>query len=172
MLALLALTSVATAFCGTYVGPADGTPSNGGSRLVVVHESGGTVLTMTSDAQDAGESFGLLMPVPAGLDQDAIEVVTDTRALEALDAFTAPRLVSYTCDSLAGDFGAIVTESCNAQAEGCTQASITDAAEEALLDFAGVEVQEWVSKGVYQFAIVRADDAGALTRWLDASASR
>lgn len=162
------LGTLAHAFCGTYVGPADGTPDNSSSRLVLVHDGDRSVLTMTSDALDASGSFGLLMPVPGDLDEGDIEVLSDTTALEELDAFTAPRLVRYSCDSAGGDLGAQVAEGCTASAEGCAQQSLTDLAEQALGEFAGVEVKSWLTKGLYQMAIVRADDAGALMGWLDA----
>lgn len=160
--------TLAHAFCGTYVGPADDTPGNGESRLVLVHNHEDTVLTMTSNALSATGSFGLLMPVPGDLDDEDIEVFDDITALEELDAFTAPRVVSYTCGSASGDLGAQVSEGCTASAEGCAQSALTDLAEGALGEFAGVEVKSWITKGIYQMAIVRADDAGALSGWLDA----
>jgi hypothetical protein len=105
--------------------------------------------------------------VPTTLDEGDIEVVSDITPLEELDAFTAPRVVSYTCDSLGGDLGAQVAEGCTASAEGCAAASVSEIAEAALGEIAGVQVQSWLTRGLYQMAIVRADDAGALTDWLD-----
>ena len=88
MLSWLAI-SVAWSFCGTYVGPADETPINNESRLVVVQNPDGTVLTMTSDATEAPDSFGLLMPVPSGVTEDDIEVVSEISALEGMAAVAA-----------------------------------------------------------------------------------
>jgi len=166
MLSWLAV-SAAWSFCGTYVGPADETPTNHESRLVVVQNADETILTMTSDATDAGDSFGLLMPVPQQITQDDIEVVSDTTALEELDAFTAPRVVSYTCASAGGDFGAQVAEGCQQSGESCVTDAATDLVGNLPELVEGVNVLSLSTKGVYQFAILQADDAGALSNWLD-----
>jgi len=159
--------SIAWSFCGTYVGPADETPLNNESRLVVVHNDDGSVLTMTSDATEAPDSFGLLMPVPSETTEDDVEVVSDTTALEELDAFTAPRVVSYTCDSAGGDFGAQAVEGCQQSGESCIEDAALELAGEALELVQGVDVLSLTTKGVYQFAILKAEDAGALQNWLD-----
>jgi len=167
MLSWLAV-SVAWSFCGTYVGPADETPINNESRLVVVQNPDGTVLTMTSDATEAPDSFGLLMPVPSDVTEDDIEVVSDISALEELDNFTAPRVVSYTCESAGGDFGAQVAEGCAQSGEGCLEEAAMELANGALPEIVkGVDVLSLSTKGIYQVAILRADDAGALQNWLD-----
>ena len=88
--------------------------------------------------------------------------------LEELDAFNAPRLVSYTCDSLGGNFTAQVSEGCQQSAQGCGETLLTEVLPEALGELAGVDVKQWLTLGVYQIAVVRSQDAGALGQWLDA----
>ncbi len=87
----------AQAFCGTYVGAADVT--NEASHLVVTRQDSTTTLTMSNDFQGAPETFGLIVPVPRGVGPDDVGVVAQS-TLEELETYTAPRMVSYTCDDV------------------------------------------------------------------------
>lgn len=105
---LLLLTGVlgaapAHAFCGTYVGGADGTPTNKASHVVMVREGTKTTLTMAGDARGISPSFGMMVPVPGAVSR--AELLEDLSLVERVDRYAGPRLVSYTCEELHG-FGA------------------------------------------------------------------
>ncbi len=96
---LLALLSPAShAFCGTYVGPAGAALTNRTSPMVVVREGERTTVTMAGDAAGAAASFGMLVPVPAGV--EGARLLDDLDLLDRVDRYAGPRLVSYTCDDL------------------------------------------------------------------------
>jgi len=163
----------AHAFCGNYVGPVDSTPENGASRIVMAHQGDRTIVTMTSNALDAPIAFGMLMPVPADLTVDAIEARDDLDAAWVLlDEYTAPRIVSYTCDSLraSNDFiGGGSSSGCNG---GCvyqeTALSAGQSYGEALLE-AQVEVLGVSTSGVYELTLLDAVEASGLQAWLGAN---
>lgn len=84
----------AYAFCGFYVGRADASLFNSASRVVMVHDEGNTVLTMVNDYRGEPKSFALVVPVPVILEKELVRVV-DSKVIDHLDGFTAPRLVEY-----------------------------------------------------------------------------
>lgn len=87
------------AFCGTYVS-GDGTAVHNDASQVVVALSGDTtVLTLANDFTGDTASFGLIVPVPGSVTPDDVRVVTRD-ALDTLDAYTAPREVSYSCEDV------------------------------------------------------------------------
>jgi hypothetical protein len=87
----------AGAFCGAYVGGVDETPTNQQSTIVLARTGEHTILTLYSDSQGADADFGLLIPVPSDVDADDLRLV-ERAALDRLDAYTAPRLVAYSCE--------------------------------------------------------------------------
>ena len=89
--------SAAEAFCGHYVG---GDLTNAESQMIVSREGRRTVLTMANDVQGDLTDFGLIVPVPPSVTAEDISVV-DPAVLDALDVYSAPRLVSYSCDDIA-----------------------------------------------------------------------
>ena len=98
MITLLALTSAAHAFCGTYVGPLGSTVTNKSSQVIVAHNDGETVLTLAPDFSGNTTTFAMVIPVPEVLDEDDVSL-QDWELFEAMDGFSAPRLVEYTCDT-------------------------------------------------------------------------
>ena len=93
----------AQAFCGTYVGGADGAPTNQASHVVMVRQGRRTTLTMAGDARGLSPSFGMVVPVPGEVSK--AELLDDLRLVERVDRYAGPRLVSYSCEELHG-FGA------------------------------------------------------------------
>ena len=82
------------AFCGFYVAKADASLYNQASRVVVVHNDNKTVLSMMNDYQGELKDFALVVPVPTILEKDQIHV-GDSKIIDHLDAYSAPRLVEY-----------------------------------------------------------------------------
>ena len=87
------LTSSGQAFCGHYVG---GALTNTESQMIVTRQGRSTVLTMANDVEGDLSDFGLIVPVPSTVTAEDVFVV-DPDILGALDTYSAPRLVSYSC---------------------------------------------------------------------------
>lgn len=92
--ALLAAASQASAFCGFYVAKADATLFNDRSEIILVRDGERTILTMSNDFKGDVKDFALVVPVPAVLKREDIKVV-QRHVFDALDAYSAPRLVEY-----------------------------------------------------------------------------
>ncbi|MCP4809665.1 MAG: DUF2330 domain-containing protein [Proteobacteria bacterium] len=159
------------AFCGAYVGGAEVDVTNGATRMAMVRQGDRTVLTLLNDAQGPTDHFGLLIPVGADLDaEDVVQV--DTSALEALDAYSAPRLVTYTCEQ-------IIDEGIGSTGGGAVGCGGTpppqDTAEDAppsvsaggvTMDSAAVDVARVFPVGDYTATVLRGTEAGGLEQWL------
>ena len=82
------------AFCGFYVGKADGTLSNEKSQVVLVRRDHRTVISMLNEFKGDLKDFALVVPVPVLLQKDQIHI-GDRDLFEKLDAYSTPRLVEY-----------------------------------------------------------------------------
>jgi len=91
----VAFATPARAFCGFFVGKADGQLFNQSSQVAIVRDGDRTVITMGNDFKGEMDEFALVVPVPSVLTRDQIHV-GERRLLERLDAYSAPRLVEYT----------------------------------------------------------------------------
>lgn len=164
LLALLGAAPAAHAFCGAYVGSIDVEPKNATSRMGIVHEDGRTVLTLANDFEGELTDFGLLIPVPTALDERNVRVV-DEDLLQDADRYSAPRLVEYTCEDLAGGATAVPVSG----GGGCG-ASIADrsfGSTPITTDpEASVQVLRYFTEGEYEIQVVQADDSAPLLDWL------
>jgi len=93
-IAIICFVPSAWAFCGFYVSKADAKLYNKASQVVIARNGNRTVLTMANDYQGDVKDFALVVPVPVVLKADQVRV-GDSKIIEHLDAFSAPRLVEY-----------------------------------------------------------------------------
>jgi len=84
----------ALAFCGFYVAKADAKLFNKSSKVVLTRDGNQTAITMASDYEGDPKEFAVVVPVPTFIERRQIGVV-DTKTIDHLDAYTAPRLVEY-----------------------------------------------------------------------------
>lgn len=84
----------ASAFCGFYVAKADAKLFNKSSKVVLTRDGNQTAITMASDYEGDPKEFAVVIPVPTFIERRQIGVV-DTKTIDHLDAYTAPRLVEY-----------------------------------------------------------------------------
>jgi hypothetical protein len=84
----------AAAFCGFYVAKADSKLFNKSSKVVLTRNGNQTAITMASDYEGDPKEFAVVIPVPTFIERRQIGVV-DTKTVDHLDAYTAPRLVEY-----------------------------------------------------------------------------
>ncbi|MEE3717972.1 DUF2330 domain-containing protein [Tumidithrix elongata RA019] len=91
---LLSFTPSVLAFCGFYVAKADASLYNKASQVVIARDGDRTILTMANDYQGDMKDFALVVPVPTVLKQEQVRI-GESKIIERLDAFSAPRLVEY-----------------------------------------------------------------------------
>src|SRR5260221_14372987 len=85
----LARPSDAGAFCGFYVGKADGTLTNGASQEDLGRDGNRTVISMLNDYAGDLRAFALGVPVPVALEKPQSHF-GDNRLFEPLAAYSAP----------------------------------------------------------------------------------
>jgi len=167
MLALtIALASTLSApaahsFCGFYVASGNAKLFNKASKVVLVRDGDRTVLTMASDFKGDPEEFALVVPVPVVLERGQIHV-GDPKAVDHLDAYTAPRLVEYfdpdPCQMRA------MGEAMGMRKMAVAPMAAQDAARERSL---GVRVEARYTVGEYDILILSARESSGLEQWLE-----
>ncbi len=84
----------AHAFCGFYVGGAEGSLYNDATMVVMMRNGTRTVLSMQNSYQGPPERFAMVVPVPVVLHQDDVRTL-DRSVFARIDQLAAPRLVEY-----------------------------------------------------------------------------
>ena len=151
-LLLALLLPEARAFCGTYVGPAGSALENGISQVVTARAGDRITLTLASDVFGDTSVFGLLVPVPEALGAEDVRLA-DVSLFAQLDAWSAPRVVSYDCPSYESDADSDTDTDSDSDADFDTDAS-------------GVTVEAQFEVGDYDITVLAATGAGGLTDWL------
>jgi hypothetical protein len=150
----------ASAFCGFYVAKADAKLFNKSSKVVLAREGDETAITMASDYEGKPSEFALVVPVPTFIERSQISVV-NTKTIDHLDAYTAPRLVEYfdenPCQEIARD----------------TVLSLTSAYQTAAaipapppVAYPGVTVEARYNVAEYDISVLSAEQSDGLIKWL------
>ena len=148
------------AFCGFYVAKADSSLYNQASQVIIARDGQKTVLTMSNDYQGEVKDFAMVVPVPVILKEEQVNV-GETKIIERLDAFSAPRLVEYFDE-----------DPCNVtffesndmfESEAAPQAASPQRMRQNSL---GVTVEEKFSVGEYDILILSAKESDGLETWL------
>ncbi len=172
----------AFAFCGTYAASAGGAVVNHASQVVVATDGTTTTLTLANDFSGDTASFGLVIPLDGSV--TAADITVTTRdALDVLDTYTAPRLVSYTCADVIwvpGESGGWEDYSPDGSGGGCGggysspslgydsgSAGYESGGGLGTSEYAGGVTAEHFTAGEYALDLVSADQPGALQGWLD-----
>ncbi|MCA9526719.1 MAG: DUF2330 domain-containing protein, partial [Myxococcales bacterium] len=92
--ALLAMPAMAQAFCGFYVGSADGALVNKATNVVLMRDGDETVLSMQNDYQGPPRDFAMVVPVPVVLQKENVKTLP-REVFDRVDTLAAPRLVEY-----------------------------------------------------------------------------
>lgn len=167
-------TEAAHGFCGTYVGPAGSEVVNDASLVAIVFQDDRVTLTLANDYEGDVQDFGLLIPVPSTLALDDVRIV-DPSVLDGIDAYTAPRVVSYSCDDVQS--GGVSYGSTRKGSHGCgsppprstpTTTTTTTTSTLGSADVQGVVVAETGRAGEYELALVDPTDGQALGEWASA----
>ena len=155
---LAATAGPAVAFCGFYVAKADAKMFNKSSKVVLARDGRHTAITMASDYEGKPSEFALVVPVPSFIEKNQISVV-DTKTIDHLDAYTAPRLVEYYDDDPCNPR---IAERILSLAAAPTSAvpSPRPAA------YAGVKIEAQYDVAEYDILILSAEQSDGLIRWL------
>lgn len=148
-------TNSAQAFCGFYVARADGELFNESSKVVFVRDGTRSVITVSSDYRGPALEFALVMPTPEVLPEAAIRTV-EGETLAHLDAYSAPRLVEYHD-----------TDPCEPRVViGVTTTALAEGAPLSGPAALGVTVEAEYAVGVYDVAILSAEQSDGLATYL------
>jgi hypothetical protein len=151
----------ASAFCGFYVAKADAKMFNKSSKVVLARDGQQTAITMASDYEGEPKEFALVVPVPTFIEKQQISVV-EPKAVDHLDAYTAPRLVEY-----------YDPDPCDVQQVATalpTPVGAMRAASNAVHDavaYRGVKVEAQYDVAEYDVLILSAEESDGLINWLN-----
>ena len=146
-------------FCGFYVAKADTKLYNKASQVVIARDRNRTLLTMANDFQGDVKDFAIVVPVPVVLQQEQVRV-GDSKIIERLDAFSAPRLVEYF-DS--DPCRPIRPPLADRQFSPTTKLAGESVNSNAL----GVTVEASFTVGEYDIVILSAKESNGLQTWLN-----
>jgi hypothetical protein len=153
----------AWAFCGFYVSKADTKLYNKASQVVIARDGNRTVLTMANDYQGDVKDFALVVPVPVVLKAEQVRV-SESKIIERLEAFSAPRLVEYFDeDPCATDYfndGALRSPAAAPVAQELGNSSRRDRS-------LGVTVEAKFTVGEYDIVVLSAKESNGLETWLN-----
>ncbi len=167
---MLGMPGAASAFCGTYVGAPGDALTNQASQVALARMGDDTVLTFAVEHTGSLSTFGMVVPVPDSLDEFDVRLA-DADLFSALDAYSSPRLVAYTCDD-------IIERTAYTSPLGCVSYELAIRSAMSLDSGGGdtpagpeadgsVVVEAVFTEGAYEFAILDATDGDALQAWLD-----
>lgn len=178
MLALAAL-SPAHAFCGVYLGSGGDALYNEASKIAIARQGQQTTLTMVNDYQGPATDFALLVPVPEVPEEGDIQVI-DREVIDRVEAYSAPRMVSYTCDQLHGGGDTGWYDGGGRRGVGCFGCGdkygyvdsggwANDSGGLSPEDITTVTVEAEFVEGEYEIVVLSAEESGDLLTWLDLS---
>ncbi|MCB9975634.1 MAG: DUF2330 domain-containing protein [Rhodospirillales bacterium] len=152
----------AQAFCGFYVSKADSSLFNKASKVILARAQNRTVITMANDYQGDLREFAIVVPVPEVLRENQIHVA-ESRIVDHVDAYTAPRLVEYF-DS---DPCAPVMREMMAMSAMEDKAAQVGANMKKSAGSLGVTIEAQYTVGEYDIVLLSAKESGGLLTYLN-----
>ncbi|MGB3214000.1 MAG: DUF2330 domain-containing protein [Alphaproteobacteria bacterium] len=160
--AVAGLPAPAEAFCGFYVSKADSSLFNQASKVIIARAENRTVLTMANDYQGELTEFAIVVPVPEVLRENQIHVA-ETRIVDHMDAYTAPRLVEYyDSDPCQPVMREMMAMSAMDSARGAPAAEAKKSAETL-----GVTIEATYTVGEYDIVLLSAKESDGLLTFLN-----
>jgi len=157
---LMAQAGPAAAFCGFYVAKADSKLFNKSSKVVLTRDGETTAITMASDYEGEPKEFAVVIPVPTFIERKQIGVV-ETKTIDHIDAYTAPRLVEYHDEDPCAPRVAFMARNMAGGIMPVAPAAATDSAR-----YKGVTVEANYDVGEYDVSILSAKESDGLVNWL------
>ncbi len=168
---LLASVPGARAFCGYYVGSAGTALQNHASQVVIARDGNQTTLTIAQDVTTDTTNFVMIVPVPTLMGEGDVSELS-TSPFAAIDAYSAPRLVAYPCDS----YAQVIVPPPGPALWTALACSGADTANKAVGDSGGGDAESLEATatvaanfvtGVYEIVILDAEQAGGILNWLE-----
>ena len=160
LVALVAGSTTAAAFCGFYVSGAGADLFNNATQVVMMREGTRTVLSMQNSYDGPPENFAMVVPVPVVLQKENVKTL-DPGVFKRVDELAAPRLVEYweedPCMQHALEEGAVADMSSAARPRRAKGGKKKDL---------GVTVEAQFKVGEYEVVILSAKEATGLDTWL------
>lgn len=151
----------AKAFCGFYVAKADADLFNEASKVVMARHDDRTVMTMANDFKGDVDDFAIVIPVPTVITKSQVNV-GDSKIIDHLDAYTAPRLVEYyDSDPCRQMYQAEMMM----RSSGAADMAAPQAMKKA--ESLGVTIEESYTVGEYDILILSAKESDGLFKWLN-----
>jgi hypothetical protein len=157
------LASPAHAFCGFFVSKAGAELFNEASKVVLSRGDDRTVITMVNDYQGDLDEFAIVIPVPTAVTRKQVNV-TETRIIEHLDAYTAPRLVEYHDQDPCQQ---IMYRNMMAMDSAAPQAEMSGVARKKSAKALGVTIEDEYTVGEYDIVILSAKQSDGLQTYLN-----
>ncbi len=158
LLAALAMTGPAAAFCGFYVSGADAKLFNNATLVVMMRQGQRTVLSMQNNYQGPPQDFAMVVPVPVVLQEENVKTLP-AEIFDRVDKLAAPRLVEYWEQD-----PCYVEPPVDEFDDGALPSAMESKSEGG--DAEAVKVEAQFAVGEYEIVILSAKDAGALDQWL------
>ncbi|HEY9874934.1 MAG TPA: DUF2330 domain-containing protein [Candidatus Obscuribacterales bacterium] len=159
VVAVICFAPNAWAFCGFYVAKADSKLYNQASQVVIARDGNRTVLTMANDYQGDVKDFALVVPVPVVLKEEQVHI-GESKIIERLDAFSAPRLVEYfDPDPCIVNYPASEAVPAPQMPGGAKLRRDSNSL--------GVTIEARFSVGEYDIVILSAKESNGLEKWLN-----
>lgn len=150
----------ANAFCGFFVSKAGADLFNKASKAVIARAEDRTVITMANDFRGDLKEFAIVIPVPEVLTEKQVNI-TESRILEHLDAYTAPRLVEYFDPDPCAP---VVQMEMMAMRSSAAPTMAKAAMDESAL---GVTIEAEYTVGEYDIVILSAEQSDGLLTYLN-----
>jgi len=161
LLALVILPTQAKAFCGFYVAKADSSLFNEASKVVLARHDDRTVMTMANDFKGDTKDFAIVIPVPTVIKKSQVNV-GDSKIIDHIDAYTAPRLVEYhDSDPCQKMYHRSMME------QPTTEVMADKGGRTASAKSLGVKIEESYTVGEYDILVLSAEQSGGLFTWLN-----
>jgi len=161
VLAVVAASAPAAAFCGFYVSGSNEKLANDATQVVLMREGTRTALSMQNDYRGPPEKFAMVVPVPVVLKKDNVKTLPRD-VFSKIEELDAPRLVEYweqdpcapdTMDSIG--FGGLGLTGVGSGGGGRGDGVGL-----------GVKVEAQFAVGEYEIVILSAQDSAGLNTWL------
>jgi hypothetical protein len=163
VLLMVAITSEGMSFCGFYVAKADAKLFNNKSEVILVRDGNSTTITMSNDFKGDVRDFAMVVPVPVVLRENDIKVV-NRQIFDALDAYSAPRLVEYYDSNPCQPVYDMVEITASRMTKSMDFAPSMESMVENESYSVTIEAQYEV--GEYDILILSAKESDGLKRWL------
>lgn len=154
-------TTSAQAFCGFYVAKADADLFNEASKVVMSRHEDRTVMTMANDFKGDVEDFAIVIPVPTVIKKSQVNV-GESKIIDHLDSYTAPRLVEYydsdPCQQIYAEREMMMSAAPMARMKKSA---------DLIAQSMGVVIEESYTVGEYDILILSAKESDGLLKWLN-----